>query len=465
MALQIKKFQAPTLQEAIEQIRLEMGDDAIILQTDPVKTRGVFTKNKIEVTAAIDREEAPARFHATVTETAAERGEDDKPNEKAWGTWLSSAAKGLKRAKPKAAPAPSLPTKTTPQSATPAVITTSSQEAEKPSMGQIYAMKTFIEPMKQELAELKAQMSKATKPKAKFKDPLEEEVSRLRQELRGFIAERRFDGTHLPAYLKQLMNFWKDKGLTDKQVLGILQQMESWGYKLDESVAQSTLIEGVQQLLSGSIQEANVLAKNDKRIVVLVGPTGVGKTTTIAKMAAQEKLRLKRSVAMITVDDFKIGGTDQLAHYARILDVPFAKPRSDMTLEEQCRLLNVQTIFVDTFGLSLRDTDKLKALQKLLTFLDKTLAARLEIHLVLPVGISARDVTDSIQTYLPLKPQFLVFTKWDETNHWGGMLAAILSCRLPVSFISHGQSVPDDFAMFSKESFIETVTSINGETI
>jgi len=463
MALQIKKFRAPTLQEAIERVRDELGDDAIILQTDPVRTNGAFSRDKIEVTAAIDRAEAPqARFHATVSEAASERPSAPAAAKSGLSALLSGAKFGFnkKASVPKKTATPALPAAPTPVK--PTVIETVTEV--KPSMGQIYAMKTFIEPLQMEVESLKNELKKSAPKAKKFKDPLEEEVQKLRSELRSFITERRFDQSNLPVYFRELLQFWKEKGVTEKQIYNLFAEIENWGDTLSDVSSPVESASHLNQFLSGAIQEANVFEKNEQRIVVLVGPTGVGKTTTLAKMAAYEKLRLKRSVAFITADDFKIGGTDQLAHYARILEVPFQKYRADVSLEDQCKYFEgVQTIFVDTYGVSFRDETRMDALRKTLQFKDPAFASKVETHLVLPVSVSSHDVNDYIAAYNSLKPKYLAFTKWDETDHWGGMLSAILASRKPVSFISNGQSVPDDFALFSKDSFIQTVTNSTGE--
>lgn len=466
MALQIKKFQAATLQEAIEQIRQELGDDAIILQTEQLRGKaGLFGGAKIEVTAALDRDEAPApRFHATVSDdgqeapapTSSGRGfmgllKGKAPKKVNPPKVASPAPKGVKAYQSAAKP---MPVESKPEVQSPSTFT-------QPSLGQMYAVKTYVDPLKNEIDALRKEIRKeAPKPK-NFKDPLEEEVQSLRSELRQFMNERRYAGHKLPRYLQQLSQYWKEKGVGEKEIFSLFEKLESWSDR--EDGIESDMAENMTRILGGLIQEANVYQKKQQRIVVLVGPTGAGKTTTIAKMAAYEKIHLGRTVSFITVDDFKIGGTDQLAHYARILEVPFSKSRTDLSLEEQCRVQKADTIFIDTFGISPKDTSRFAALKKLLTFVDPELAAKLEIHLVMPVGMSAQDIHDQVDSYASLKPQFMIFTKWDETDNWGGMLTAILAAKKPVSFISHGQSVPDDFALFSKRVFIETVTEVTGK--
>ena len=467
MALQIKKFQAPTLQQAIEQIRNEMGDDAIILQTEPIKGggMGLFGRNSIEVTAAIDRNDTQMKFHAMITETTDERPapapSNTTPavtaNKKNWLGLLGTVtpkstevAKPVVTAKPQAQPV----------SVTPAAET---QGEDKSSIGQLYAVKTFVDPLKKDVEDLKAALKRTENPlqkKSKVKDPLEDEVHQLREDIRSFMLETKFQEDKMPGHIRQLMTFWKERGLSERMVAKILSDIENWGGQITSTTSPIEAMEQIARSLSGVIQEADVFKKSDRRIVVLVGPTGAGKTTTIAKMAAFEKYRLKRNVAFVTVDDFKIGGADQLAHYARILEVPVIRTRSDISLEAQIAAVKADTIFIDTFGFASRDQQRQDALKEILTFTHPDIISRLEVHLVLPVAFPSSDLTDLWSTYSCFHPQYLAFTKWDETQNWGSMLAAIVTCKKPVSFISHGQNVPDDFALFSKQSFIETVTSI-----
>lgn len=487
MGIQIKKFQAPTLQQAVEQVRQEMGDNAVILQTEQIKLTGklgIFGSKGVEVTAAIDRKEMPARFHATVDE-AETAVADEKP-----GTLIKKGFKGLlggtsskmknqrmtpldqvlsstvsaedmkKAVAAKAAKASTASAKATETPASNTGGTTGLLDQN--SVNQYYAVKTFVEPLQKELDALKAKLFKTETPapKKKIKDPLEAEVQSLRQELQGFITEKRFENLKLPTYYRSLMRFWTERGMSNTQILSFFHEMEKFGENFDGSATDQVAAEALSQALGSSIREANVLEKQQKRIVVLVGPTGVGKTTSIVKMAAFEKLKMKRRVAFLTVDDYKVGAIDQLHHYARILEVPFSKVRNDMSLEDQIKHIHADTIFIDTFGVSSKDADRIEALKRLISFKDAELASRIEIHLVLPVGIATTDVSNSLAQFAQLNPHFLLFTKWDETDNWGGMLSTILESKKPVSFICHGQSVPDDMALFSKQSFIETVTGV-----
>ncbi len=473
MGIQIKKFRAATLQKAIEDVRDQLGDDAIILQTNTVKETkglGLLSKTLIEVTAAIDRKDEPQKnFHASeknkMQKTAQASTAVLENPKRSWLNRLTGTSPAVSKQKTDA-----------PVVSKPATVVTEADDyprkknSDKP-INQLYAIKTFIEPLEKEISGLRTKLdslTEAPKSEIEFKktasgatrkrvfDPLEGEIQKLRSELRLFMTEKRLDQEQMAPVYRQLIHFWTSKGLSHMQVLSFLQQLEKHGVDLKQGHDE---LNAISDELATSVHEANVFSTDKQRIVVLVGATGVGKSTTIAKMAAYEKIRLKRSVSLVSIDDYKIGGVDQMGHYSRLLEIPFLKSRNDMSLEEQIKMATGDTIFVDTFGVSPNDTDRLEKLMNALKFEDPEMASRVEIHLVMPVGISAQDVEEHLERFSVLDPQYLIFTKWDETQNWGGMLAAIMQSQKPVSFVCHGQNVPDDMSMFSQKSFIETVTN------
>lgn len=465
MGMQIKKFQAPTLQKALEMVREELGDGAIILQADPVRS-GILGRNGVEVTAAIDRKDVAPKFAITLPEDETERKKSVRTSK--WANWKQLFKKE------NTADAPALKADVLPKSAEKQKLTDQVRKAAEQAaaqytsgaagagvshspastMGQLYAMKTFVEPLQKQMEEMKKQMAQPKTDRVPTTALLESELHTIKSTLQNFIQEQKFKDSDQPALIKRLIHFWKEKGMNDRQIYSFLQKLEKQGIQLDSGTSKQFL----EPLVSGQMREGRTTENPKQKIVCLVGATGVGKTTTIAKMAAFEKLKLGRSVALLTLDDYKIGGTDQLSHYARILEVPFIKLRSDLSLEEQIKHVNVDTIFVDTYGISPKDEAKFTQLRRALQFKDPALANRREIHLVMPVGLSANDVDLHVEAFSKIGPQYLLFTKWDETDNWGGMLATMLTYSIPVSFVGHGQEVPDDLSVFSSREFARTVT-------
>ena len=176
------------------------------------------------------------------------------------------------------------------------------------------------------------------------------------------------------------------------------------------------------------------------RLVALVGPTGVGKTTTIAKLAANYRLREKKRVGLITVDTYRIAAVDQLRTYADIIDLPMQVVSSPREMQQAITQLNgLDLILMDTAGRSPRDEIKIQELKSLLSE-----AKADEVHLVLSTTASAKSLTKTAERFSEVGTTTLTLTKLDETTEFGNILALLRQCQLPVSYLTNGQNVPDD---------------------
>lgn len=176
------------------------------------------------------------------------------------------------------------------------------------------------------------------------------------------------------------------------------------------------------------------------RLVALVGPTGVGKTTTIAKLAANYRLREKKRVGLITVDTYRIAAVDQLRTYADIIDLPMQVVSSPREMQQAITQLNgLDLILMDTAGRSPRDEIKIQELKSLLSE-----AKADEVHLVLSTAASAKSLTKTAERFSEVGTTTLTLTKLDETTELGNILALLRQCQLPLSYLTNGQNVPDD---------------------
>ncbi|MCA2959835.1 MAG: hypothetical protein IOD12_06245 [Silvanigrellales bacterium] len=183
----------------------------------------------------------------------------------------------------------------------------------------------------------------------------------------------------------------------------------------------------------------------------LVGPTGVGKTTSIAKLAARLKLTESRKVTLVSMDAFRIGGADQLRVYAKILDCPFAEVSEPQELVEVvARQPAGQIVLVDTAGRNARHDAQMEGLRSL-AGLDIPLA----FHLVLAATMKQRDLDENIKAYRFLAPESLVFTKLDESWSYGEILNCSVGSRTPLSYFTTGQKVPEDLEPATKERVVE----------
>jgi flagellar biosynthesis protein FlhF len=177
-----------------------------------------------------------------------------------------------------------------------------------------------------------------------------------------------------------------------------------------------------------------------RRVVALVGPTGVGKTTTVAKLAANFKLTHGARVGLLTVDTYRIAAVEQLKTYAEIIDLPLAVVNDPAEMPRALDEMGaVDIVFIDTAGRSPRDEVKIRELAEFL------LQARPdEVHLVLSAVAGQRSLQSAVERFAVVQIDRLILTKLDEADSLGGLLAVLGLSNRPVSYLTTGQAVPDD---------------------
>jgi flagellar biosynthesis protein FlhF len=194
-------------------------------------------------------------------------------------------------------------------------------------------------------------------------------------------------------------------------------------------------------------------------VVALIGPTGVGKTTTIAKLAANLKLREKRKVGLITIDTYRIAAIDQLRKYADIIGSPLKVVGSPDDLREAIISMSqdCEFILIDTAGRSPNDTLKLNELK---TFL--AVASPDEVHLVLSTTSSQACVELAIERFSDVRADKIIFTKLDEAAHVGVMLNVVRKVNKSLSYVTTGQDVPDDIEVGKGRRLAQLILGNNG---
>lgn len=198
----------------------------------------------------------------------------------------------------------------------------------------------------------------------------------------------------------------------------------------------------VARLLEDEIKVTGpILAQSDKcRVVALVGPTGVGKTTTIAKLAANYRLREKRRVGLITVDTYRVAAVEQLRTYADIIDLPMEVVATPREMREAIgRMSHLDLVLMDTAGRSPRDEVRIQELKSMLAEAEPD-----DVHLVLSGTAGAKSLMTSAERFAGVGTTAVLLTKLDEATSLGHLASLIRSCRLPVSYLTDGQNVPDD---------------------
>jgi len=204
--------------------------------------------------------------------------------------------------------------------------------------------------------------------------------------------------------------------------------------------------EAVRQALRAAVESCLPIAPpiaavaGLKRVVALVGPTGVGKTTTVAKLAANCKLVHGLRPGLLTVDTYRIAAVEQLRTYAEIIDLPLAVANAPGEMRRAIdELGDVDIVLIDTAGRSPRDEVKIRELADFLAEAQPD-----EVHLVLSAVAGERSLRAAVDRFSIVQADRLILTKLDEADGLGGVLAVIGQANRPVSYLTTGQAVPDD---------------------
>ena len=407
--MKIKRFIAPDMRQAMRDVRAEQGADAVILSTRRLE-------EGIEIIAAVDYDEALMREAARVNAPASV---------------------------PASAPAPSKPP------VKEAVI----KETPKERLKEI-AKEAIKEPARETRAITPPPPPPLPLPATELAalQPVFEqhalETARMRTELGG-----------LRQLLEQQLSSlaWNDMERRSPMRARVLRDMSRLG--IDTDVARRLIDELPEDinadqarylplgLLSRSLKVSGRALADVCGVIALVGPTGVGKTTTIAKLAACAVMHHgPNKVALVSTDHYRIGAAAQLEHYGRLLGVRVYPAYDAVGLAQTLHLLrDHHTVLVDTAGVAGNDP-RLQQQMDVLREAAAHGATTLRACLVLGANAQAPALDDSVRAYLPLKPSVCIATKLDEAPSLGGLLSVLIRHRIPLDCTTDGQRVPEDIS-------------------
>jgi flagellar biosynthesis protein FlhF len=187
-------------------------------------------------------------------------------------------------------------------------------------------------------------------------------------------------------------------------------------------------------------------ALDGRKIWALIGPTGVGKTTTLAKLAAYFSLKVTPKITLVSIDTYRIGAIEQLKTYARILKLPFEAAGNKGELKQIIEKNSHQDLLlIDTAGSSPNHEGQIERLKELLTC-----HPHIENHLLLSATTKDRDLDLMVRRFSFLPVRSYIFTKIDETGDYGPILNQLLRNKRPLSYLTNGQRVPEDIELASK---------------
>lgn len=404
--MRVKRYVVDSMPDALQRIRTDLGKDAVILNTKEVRSGGFlgfFGKKKIEVIAAMD----------TATSSAVNTLQTNHAQMPFKST--ANTQNVQKTASPILSPV------TYPS----AVATLEEQPA--PEVTQ------RTEPVREDVLMEELKQMKEMMLKLSFKN---NQDSALPEPLQT-IKQRLLDQDLHPMLVEQVMhNAVETSEIPEKE----------W----TEENAKQAIREQLRTIL---VDEQKKSISSDTRIAHFVGPTGVGKTTTIAKLAAEQVLKHNRKVGFITSDTYRIAAVEQLKTYATILNVPLEVVFSPQELAKAFQQLEDRDIiFMDTAGRNFRNQMYVSELNSLLQSKGKS-----ETFLVLSMTSKYSDMKEITHNFAKFSLDKVLFTKMDETRTYGAVVNLLHEFPIKLSYLTNGQNVPDDIVEVNEEKLIDLI--------
>ncbi len=425
--MKLKTYRANSMADALVDVKRELGKDAVILNTRTVRVGGVLGfggKSIVEVTASADVNVASRgrSMSSSQSRTAPDRsaalagvyGIGERAGTAPRGPALRDAEVELESSvglmEPAAVAVPAVACATPPTSGA-----TGGSLALEDELRSIRRLMGRVLEQSHGRGSVDPPSACRSRTGSAMPDPLfEQYVGLLEQDVAGELAD---------------------------EVVGMVRDELTSDELSDSTIVRETLLRHLASMIPVAKDVAKPRRVEGQRplTVALVGPTGVGKTTTIAKLAAAYKLRYGMSVGLVTCDTYRIAAVDQLRVYANIIGIPLHVVMTPGEMTQACqRLASTDVILIDTAGRSHNDRTRVDELRELVDAANPH-----ETHLVLASTASQTVLRQTAQNFSRVTPNRVIFTKLDEAVNFGVLLGVARQVDLKLSFVTTGQEVPD----------------------
>ena len=278
---------------------------------------------------------------------------------------------------------------------------------------------------------------------------LKEEIAGLKELLQSMKQES--VQSSLPEEMKPFVDYLKRQDLNDELIADICNELAAYA-QTSSKIQKQEMSDIAKKILKVKLQSLPIGGLSfKKKYVCVLGPTGVGKTTTIAKMAARSVLEAKKKIGFITTDTYRIAAIDQLKTYANLLQAPVEIVYNFQDyLEAIKKLAHYDLVFIDTAGRNYKETKFVNELKRLISFDDEV-----ESYLVLSLTAKEKDIESIIEQFHEFPIEKFIFTKMDETNSIGPMYNLMMKYNKGLAYYTTGQEVPEDIEEASVEKLLE----------
>ena len=433
--MKLLSFRAETPSLALKKAQESCGEDALVVNTKLIQQKTTMTPAVYEVVVAIEEapkkeaqviKKAPQTYASELNESAIN---DSAPSMSAMAKQMNEIGRLSESAKSVSQP----PIQTPPpkREFTPLEI----RDDRTASVNM------------EELKTIKSEISKLV------------DNVKLIQNMVWDSNEAMRDGLVIPPEFAEIYKVSKDSGMSEEHLYEIMKlTIEHMQPKMRENAVTVRRYFTVLLRKLLPIRHEMKASSGGKKIIMLVGPTGVGKTTTLAKLAARYAFQqeIKYRVGIITLDTYRIGAVEQLMQYAKMMKLPIeavVDPTEFKTALSSLRGCDI--ILIDTIGSSHYDKKKIS---KITSFIKAESSLSIDISLVLPANTKYEDLKEIYSSFsAELDIDTLMVTKIDETKYFGNMFSLLYDVKKPVSYFSTGQEVPEDLIVATSEFFVDCI--------
>ncbi|MGF7048760.1 flagellar biosynthesis protein FlhF [Paenibacillus sp. DS2015] len=458
--MRVKRYVVDNMPEAMLKIRNDLGSDAVMLSTKEIKVGGflgMFRKKRIEVMAAVENDGKTKPSNSTKLPRPVQQT-------------VSNYATPAKAVSTSPVPTLAVPRKSVPEAYRRTTETLSAGMKGDPvsaeNLDDFTVNKSVAAAL--DISDMRVITQPSIEPAQRQPETSFNNVTgdvQLLEEIREmklWMAKMSRHSTlsqELPAPLQSLQELLiqqeVDQELRDEWLEEAMEKWEQSGNSMDEQQIKQFIRDKLGSFLSkhlgGGIEQ-------DTRIVYIAGPTGVGKTTTIAKLAAEQLFRYQRKVGFITSDTYRISAVEQLRTYASILNVPLEVVQSPGDMQRAMQRLDYcDLILMDTAGRNYRNEMLVSELQSLLSPVGNS-----ETYLVLSLTSKSQDMIKITEHFSKYGLNKIIFTKQDETASYGSILNLLHHYPLHLSYLTNGQNVPDDLMLLDENLLCELLLGVDG---
>lgn len=289
------------------------------------------------------------------------------------------------------------------------------------------------------------------------KEMILKEIHDVKQLIKQITSQGHSSSVHIPSPYREIYQKLLSQNISETILQQLTEDIYEHYYSKKEQVDKDNAYDFIVQSLVEYIKPLEFGAALQKKYIALIGPTGVGKTTTLAKIASIKSIEQKKKVAFITTDTYRIAAVEQLKTYAKILNVPIEVCYNLNDFKQAVEKFTAfDHVFIDTAGRNFRNKKHIEDLKKTIDF-----HTEMETYLVFSLTAKEEDLEMIYQQFSNIPIDKLIFTKLDETSCCGSLLNLSYKYHKPIAFITTGQDVPDDIIVATQHTIINQIV---GET-